>query len=170
MRGLFFGLLDIVVILATLSGGVVVATGGPPTDAAGPYEGTFYGIARGDRNSYALISLDLTHRGDWVEGILTLSEGLYVDGGICGAVNLPAAEQTVEGQTETKTPGHLEASPTLDVGSFDLTVDFESDVSEEGSIITAEAKVDLPWFCGRDPVLAATLYRQLGNSVSTPMP
>jgi hypothetical protein len=160
MRGLFFGLLDIVVILATLSGGVAVAAGSSSTNAAGPYEGMFYGIARGDRNSYALVSLDLTHRGEWVEGSLALNKGLYVDGGICGAVNLPATEQTVEGWTDSKKPGHLVASPTIDVGSFDLTVDFESDVTEDGDIITAEAKVDLPWFCGRDPVLTATLYRQ----------
>jgi hypothetical protein len=68
--------------------------------------------------------------------------------------------QTVEGSTDSKEPGHLEASPTIDVGAFDLTVDFESDVTEEGDIITAEAKVDLPWFCGRDPVLTATLYKE----------
>lgn len=160
MKGLLFGLLDIVVILATLSGGVAAASGGLSTEAAGPYEGRFYGIAHGDRNSYALISLDLTHRADWVEGNLSFNEGLYVDGGICGAVNLPATEQTVEGWTEPKEPGHLEASPTIDVGSFDLTIDFESDVTETGDIITAKAKVDLPWFCGRDPVLTATLYRQ----------
>jgi hypothetical protein len=160
MRGLFFGLLDIVVILATLSGGVAAATGGPSTGAVGPYEGTFYGIAHGDRNTYAPVSLDLTHRGGWVEGSLSLNEGLYVDGGICGAVNLPATEQTVEGWTESEEPGHLEASPTIDVGTFDLTVDFESDVTEMGDIITAEAKVDLPWFCGRDPVLTANLYKR----------
>ena len=160
MKGFLFGLLDIVVILATLSGGVAAASEGVSADAEGPYEGTFYGVARGDRSSYALISLDLTHRGDWVEGTLALNRGLYVDGGFCGAVNLPATEQAVEGWTAAKDPSHLEANPTIDVGGFDLTIDFESDVSDEGDIITAEAKVDLPWFCGRDPGLTATLYRQ----------
>ena len=159
MRGVLFGLLDIVIILATMSGGVAVASGGMSADAVGPYEGTFEGIAYGDRGSYASIALDLDHRGDWVEGSLVLDEGLYVDGGFCGTAYLPATEQVVEGWTDLKKPGHLEASPTIEVGGFDLTIDFESDVLDDGESIVAEAKVDLPWFCGRDPVLTATLHR-----------
>lgn len=160
MRELLFGLLDVIIILATMSGGVAAASGEASAAIVGPYEGTWYGPARGDRNSYALMTLDLTHRGDRVEGSLALNKGLYVDGRICGAVSLPATEQTVEGRTAAKDPGHLEALPSFDVGAFDLTVDFESDVMEDGGTITAEARVDLPWFCGRDPVLTATLYRR----------
>ena len=51
------------------------------------------------------------------------------------------------------------ANPTFDVGGFDLAVDFESNISADDDVITAEAAVDLPWFCGRDPALTATLHR-----------
>jgi hypothetical protein len=85
---------------------------------------------------------------------------LYVSGGWCGAVNIPAVSQNVEGQTTRWNPRHLEVKPTFDAGSIDLTVDFESNISRDGEVITAEAKVDLPWFCGRDPQLKATLHRE----------
>jgi hypothetical protein len=32
-------------------------------------------------------------------------------------------------------------------------------VSSDGEVITARAKIDLPWFCGRDPVITSRLYR-----------
>jgi hypothetical protein len=125
----------------------------------GPYEGTFHGVAYGDRGSSAPLSLELTHRGSQVKGNVYLGEGLHVSAGFCGSVNLPAAAQRIEAQTSFLNPKRLVADPTFDAGGFHLTVDFETNVSADGEVITAKAKVDLPWFCGRDPVLTGTLYR-----------
>ena len=159
MKKLVTGLLTILGILATAGLGVDAAHKAMPTGEVGPYEGTFEGIAYGDRGSRAPLSLDLTHRCDKVEGIVRLGEGLYVNGGWCGAVYVPATTQYIEGQTVLGDPRRLVVSPTFDVGGFDLEVDFDSKVSADGEVMTARAKVDLPWFCGRDPALWATLYR-----------
>jgi hypothetical protein len=161
MARLVVGVLDVLVILAMLAIG---ATAAPSVAAAaekvGPYEGTFRGYAYGDKGSRAPLLLDLTHQGNQVEGKVYLGEGLYVSGGWCGAVSIPAVDQSVEGQTTRWNPRHLGVEPSFDVGGFGLTVDFESNISRDGETITAEAKVDLPWFCGRDPQLKATLSRE----------
>ena len=152
----------VVVVLGLLVAAVASVYATPEVTAVGrpgPYEGTFRGVAYGDGGSSAPLMLDLTHRGNQVQGSLVLDEGLYVDGGFCGAVNLPATKQSVEGQTLSWKPGRLVARPAFDAGVFDLTVDFVSTISTDGTVLTAEAKADLPWFCGRDPVLTATLYR-----------
>lgn len=160
MKRLVAGALDILVILAMLAIGASAAPGAAAAaEQPGPYEGAFRGYAYGDEGSRALLILDLTHRGNEVEGQVYLGEGLYVSGGWCGAVNIPAVAQNVEGQTTRWNPRHLGVKPSFDVGGFELTVDFESNISRDGETITAEAKVDLPWFCGRDPQIKAALDR-----------
>jgi hypothetical protein len=126
----------------------------------GPYEGVFEGFVRGDSDSQAPMGLELTHRGSEVEGTVTLGDGLYVSGGWCGAVQVPAIEQVVSGQTDRGNERRVAVAPTFDAGGFDLTVNFQSTLSPDGETITARAKIDLPWFCGRDPVLTGTLYRE----------
>lgn len=126
----------------------------------GPYEGVFEGFVQGDKGSNAPISLDLTHRGREVAGTVTLGEGLYVSGGWCGAVQVPALAQYVSGQSDRTNARRVTVTPTFDAGGFDLTVRFESLLSTDGETITARAKIDLPWFCGRDPVLSGVLYRE----------
>ena len=145
-------------ILSTMTSGAYAAPE-PSSRVVGPYEGTFEGRAYGDEGSLAPLSLELIHRGREVEGTVVLGEGLYVNGGWCGAVNVPAATEHVQGTTDHWNPKHLQVSPTFDGGGFDLTVDFESSLSTDGERIAAKAKIDLPWFCGRDPVLRAYLYR-----------
>jgi len=56
-------------------------------------------------------------------------------------------------------PKRLVATPAFDAGGFELRVNLESNISADGKTLSAKAKFDLPWFCGRDPVLTATLYR-----------
>ena len=159
MKRLVVGIVSILAILATAGIGVEAAPEVAATANIGPYEGAFHGVAEGDRGSSAPLKLELTHRGSQVAGKVFLGEGLYVDGGFCGTVNVPATAQYISGQTLLRNPKRLVASPTFDLGGFDLTVDFESNVSADGEVIDAEAKVDLPWFCGRDPAFSGTLYR-----------
>jgi hypothetical protein len=161
IKRLVFGILTILGMLATAGIAVVDAASVPEAFAdIGPYEGRFYGTARGDTDSHAPLTLYLTHRGNRVKGIVYLGEGLYVDGGICGEGSVPASIQFVEGQTESRDPRRLVVSPTFDIGGFELSVDFESTLSADGETISAEAKVDLPWFCGGDPSLTGVLHRK----------
>jgi hypothetical protein len=160
VKRLVVGILTVLAILATAGIGAEAAPDAVSSQEIGPYEGRFDGFAYGDRASKAPLTLELTHRGRQVEGRVLLGEGLYVSGGFCGAVDLPATAQYVEGHTLTWDPKRLEVTPTFDLGGFDLSVDFQSEVSADGKVITAKAKVDLPWFCGRDPVLSGILYRE----------
>ena len=126
---------------------------------AGPYEGAFHGVVYGDNGSSAPLTLDLTHRDDLVHGSLALGSGLYVKGGVCGGAYVPSSVQYASGTTEPSDPNRLLASAKVDVNRFNIKVTLASDVSPSGDVIQAKAKLDLPWFCGRDPVLDATLYK-----------
>jgi len=159
MKRLIAVVLEILAILSVGGAGIYAAPVVASTGNVGPYEGTFSGVAIGDADSRAPLALELTHRGRQVEGSLVLDEGLYVDGGWCGEVQLPALTQEIEGQTVWGNPQRLVAHPSFDAGGFKMTIDFESNLSAGGDVIVAEAKVDLPWFCGRDPVLTSVLYR-----------
>lgn len=161
MKRLVTGALDVLAILALLAIGVSAApeTASAAAERVGPYEGAFGGYTYGDEGTRAPLMLDLTHRDGQVAGQVSMGQGLYVDAGICGAVNIPAATVSVSGKTDSRNPKHLEVTPAFDVNGFKLAVDFESDLSSSGQILTAKAKVDLPWFCGRDPQLTAKLYR-----------
>lgn len=125
----------------------------------GPYEGTFHGTVYGDNGSSAPLTLALTHRDDIVSGNMYIGFGLYVKGGVCGGANVPAASQYASGKTVHNNAQRLVAGSKVDVGRFDINVKLQSDVSADGDTIDATAKLDLPWLCGRDPVLNATLYR-----------
>jgi hypothetical protein len=146
-------------MLSLLAFGGSATSAEAAADVVGPYEGVFRGTAYGDSASRAPLELELMHRGNQVTGTVSIGEGLYVDGGLCGAVNVPAIAQPIAGETLLKDARRLEANPVFDLGNFDLKVDFESTVSDSGDAISARVKLDLPWFCGRDPVLTATVHR-----------
>jgi len=162
-------MVGISVVVAILSTSVAWAHAAPGVEkmgAVGPYEGNFSGIAYGEKGSRAPLALELTHQGSQVEGAVSIGEGLYVDAGLCGSFDLPAIDASIEGQTLDGDPRRLEASPTFDAGAFKLTVDFESEVSASGNIIFTRASVELPWFCGKDPVLKGILQRDSSQSRS----
>lgn len=159
MKRLITVILEVLAILSVGGAGIYAAPAVAPTDNGGPYEGAFSGVAYGDGDSSAPLALELTHRGRQVEGSLVLGEELYVSGGWCGAVNVPSFAQEIEGRTAFGNPQRLVASPSFDTGGFKMTIDFESNLSADGDVIMAEAEIDLPWFCGRDPVLTSVLYR-----------
>lgn len=127
--------------------------------SAGPYQGTFSGYAYGDRGSWAPITLELTHVGDEVSGTITLGEGLYVDGGRCGGAHIPTSEQTASGETLRGDPSRLQAGVDLKVNGLQISATLDSQISPDGESLTARAVIDLPWLCGRDPVLHAELIK-----------
>ena len=159
MKKLGLVTLAVLAILSVSVTGVFAAPEMVSTGVVGPYEGTFQGVARTERNSRALLALDLTHRGDRVQGTVYLGKGLHVDAGWCGSVDLPALSAKIAAQTVPGNPRRLLANPTFDASGFELTIDFESNLMGDGDVISAKATVDVPWFCGRDPVLTSTLYR-----------
>jgi hypothetical protein len=155
-------MISIFAAVAILPIAVLAAFAAPeeaPMAHVGPYEGTFHGTVYGDSGSSAPLTLELTHRDDIVSGNMYIGSGLYVKGGVCGGANVPAASQYASGKTVRNNPQRLVASSKVDVGRFDINVKLQSDVLADGDTINATAKLDLPWLCGRDPVLNATLYR-----------
>jgi hypothetical protein len=147
--------------LVALSALLVLAVGAyaAAPEAGGPYAGSFQGYVYGDSGSRAELTLDLTHRGSLVEGDASIGEGLYVNAGLCGDVYVPGGSYTIQGRTEPADPKQLVTNLTFEASGFDVDVDFESKVSTDGSNIIAKAGFDLPWFCGRDPVIRGIVYR-----------
>ena len=165
MKKYLFGTLTALVILFGLTAGSVLAAGEseltppPGISKAGPYEGVFYGMIYGDNNSRALMAMQLTHRDDVVEGKVYIGEGLYVDAGMCGQGEIPSMLQSASSMTLPNDPNALSFQTEVNYSGFDIGVDLNSTVSEDGETLTAEASIDLPWFCGSDPSFSGTLGR-----------
>ncbi len=125
--------------------------------ASGPYDGTFNGTVYAPDGSKAAMSLNLTHEGRDVEGTVFLGDGLHIDAGVCGSVDVPASTVYANGRSSATNPRALTATSSFDVSGIAVTVDLESYVS--GDNLDAEVKIDLPWICGGDPVLTGQLHR-----------
>jgi hypothetical protein len=136
----------------------------PASQKPGPFEGKFTGTVYGDRKSQAAITLELTQRGEDIQGSVVLGEGLYVDGGMCYAGELPATQQSLATKIKSEDPRHLVTQLLFKVSSYTIAVDLESELSADGQELTAVTSIDLPWFCGSDPVLKGELVRENGNS------
>jgi len=147
------------IAIVTLTAAVYAAPNSSGAAEIGPYEGIFYGFVSGDKGSRAPIALRLTHRGDVVKGYVYLGDGLHVDAGICGSVNVPAGSQAAAGRTLPKDASRLLTQSTFKVDRFKVSVEFDSQISDDGKEITADTTIDLPWICGRDPVISGTLTR-----------
>jgi opacity protein-like surface antigen len=131
----------------------------PKTTNSKPFDGTFNGKIYGDKGTSAPISLVLTHKGSEVEGNVFIGEGLYIDGGMCGAGYIPAASQSATGQSSAKNPRHLSANSIFKVSGVNVKLNLNGDLSANGEQLKANATIDLPWFCGGDPVITGTLYK-----------
>ena len=154
MRRKSFVMLMVVALMA-----VAVATVGASSSQSGSYEGVFVGTIYGDAGSSAPITLDLTHRGNDVEGTVEIGSGLYVNGGNCGAGYVPAGMETAVGETGSN-PNRLNADASFKVSGFKVGLDLDGNLSADGETLMAEAKIDLPWLCGRDPVITGELEKQ----------
>jgi hypothetical protein len=149
----------ILAVIAILVGSLTAQAAGIST-TYGPYQGIFSGGVSGDRGSEAPITLDLIQRGEDISGTVSIGEGLYIDGGVCGAVAVPAAEQAVTGKTVKGHPDQLDTKLSFNVSNIKIVVNLASRISADGKNIEAEARIDLPWLCGRDPVIRGELERE----------
>lgn len=137
------------------------AHGTTPAIVPGPYQGTFSGYLYGDNRTRAPMTIELVQLGDEVSGKLTLDEGLLIDAGRCGQVPIPPSSASASGRTIANNPRMLQASTSFEVSGFTITGYMESELSADGKEITALAKIDLPWICGRDPVIKGLAVREL---------
>jgi hypothetical protein len=123
------------------------------------FAGTFEGVLRGDDGSRAPVTLELVQNGRAVSGEIAVGRGLIIDGGNCGLVEVPTTTQTATGATTARAPRLLSAETALKVQGLAITIDLDGELSRNGQTITAEARIDLPWLCGRDPVITGTFDR-----------
>jgi hypothetical protein len=142
------------ILVVTLS---VSAAPSVKKNKPGPFEGTFQGTVYGDNGSKAPITLNLRHRGEDVSGTVSLGSGLYIDGGFCGAGYVPASTQVASGKTLAKKPNELSAASKFKVSGVSVRLLLDGEISPDGEVIEAKAKVDLPWLCGGDPVITGAL-------------
>lgn len=148
----------IITALALLVGTVDAAPRQPAT-SGGPFTGTFEGYLYGDRNSRAPVELVLVQKGSEVTGTIVLDRGLVVNAGNCGVVAVPAGSQTAAGQTSSTNLRQIVAEATIEVSGLNVDIELEGEVSRDGETITVTAEIDLPWLCGRDPVISGTFLK-----------
>jgi hypothetical protein len=159
MKKLLLVALILIVALSVSAATVSAETEKSASLETGPFEGTFNGIIHGDKGSSASVIFDLTQRGNQVQGEVIIGSGLFVSGGVCGTVQVPNSVLFASGQTLSKDPNHLVARSTFDVGSMEIKADVQAELSADGEELETSVKIDLPWFCGGDPVITSTLNR-----------
>ncbi len=137
--------------------GVTVVTTSAAKPNSEPFTGTFTGMIEGDNNTSAPITLKLEQDGNNVIGTAFLGKGLYVDAGNCGGAYIPASTQTTTGTISAKNPDLLASKMKVNVGGFNVTINLAGELDDD--ILDAQAKVDLPWLCGTDPVLTSQLEK-----------
>ena len=164
MKNLISAIILFVAAALMLSSTASAAGISPASQKPGPFEGKFTGIVYGDRRSQAPITIELTQRGEDIQGSVDLGEGLYVDGGMCYAGELPATQQSLATKIKSDDPRRLATQLLFKVSNYQIAVNLESELSPDGQELTAVTSIDLPWFCGGDPVLRGELIRQNENS------
>ena len=156
MKRFLIGIIVLIALTATMSVAAAAAQTAVTTKV-GPYDGIFNGTVYGPDGSEAAMSLDLTHQGNVVEGVVYLGEGLHIDAGMCGAGAIPASSLQASGETSKTNPRLLSTTSTFDVSGIAVDVTLDSEV--QGDTLKATATIDLPWLCVSDPVFTGTLQR-----------
>ena len=158
MKKILPGLLIALIILSVLAVPALARTATVKQDV-GPYEGTFDGYLVGSEDSRAPLKLILRHRDGVVYGWAKIGEGLQVSAGRCGEMRLPDATRFVKGESISGDAHRIAVETQFAVRGFEIDVDLESVLSQDGQMIQADTRIDIPWICGRDVVLQATLER-----------
>lgn len=135
------------------------AVGGAAGNAA-PFNGSFAGTLSTANGSSAPVSLALTQTGNTVSGDISIGDGLTIDGGNCGAQAIPAGGRAVSGQTDPSNPNHIAVSTGYDVQGITIVARLTADLSADGQALNGRIDLDLPFFCGSDPVITGALARQ----------
>ena len=152
----------LIILLAIIAAGTALFVASESTVAQGyrlfgPYEGVFEGTIYASKSETAPLILDLTHRNGVVAGTAELEEPLTVDARFCGSGVIPAGSTFITGFTEPGEDRMLEAEAEFEAPGLALAIELTTTVRDD--VIDAEARVDVPWFCGTDPQLEAFLVR-----------
>ena len=134
------------------------AVGG--SGGSGGFSGAFAGTLTSDDGSTAPVSLNLTQSGTTVAGDITIGEGLTIDGGNCGVQAIPAGSRSVSGQAAPSNPNPVEVGGGYGVRGSPFTANLRGDLSPDGSGLTGQIGLSLPFLCGRNPVITGSLARQ----------
>ena len=143
--------------VASAQAGSALPTTAPTS--GGLFTGTYEGILLGDDGSEAPVTLELTQAGRAVTAEIAVGRGLLVDGGVCGLAAVPAGTQSGAGRVSANAPRHLDATAEVEVEGIAVGLQLSGDLSRNGQTMTTEARIDLPWLCGRDPVISGELSR-----------
>jgi hypothetical protein len=117
----------------------------------GPFEGTFTGTIRGDKDSTATIKMVLTDQDNRVSGQITLGKGLKLGlGGFCVVDNIDLSSISISGQTSPDNPRYVQTSKRVTespvnipgVKSVDINVTIKATLSSDGNTITADVTFD----------------------------
>ena len=160
MKKKLLGVISILILLSTAATTVLAAPKDLKSNVKDPFQATYKGVVHGDKGSQALLTLALSQVNDQISGTVYLGSGLYINAGRCGGGYLPAAVQSAEGEVNKYKPNLIEASTAFKVSGFKVAIDLEGLLSSDGDVLETEAKIDLPWLCGQDPIINGTLYRQ----------
>lgn len=155
----FFLSLILIALMTFFVTSAQAAPARPAATSGGLFTGTFEGVLYGDDGSEAPVTLALTQTGRAVTGELSVGRGLVIDGGNCGRVEVPATSQTATGATTAAAPRELDAKAAFKVQGISVTIDLSSTLSRDGGTIESQAKIDLPWLCGRDPIITGEFAR-----------
>jgi hypothetical protein len=159
MKKAIIGLILTIGAAVALTATASAAGSSGPSKSNRPFDGTFEGTLYGDKGSSAPITLELSQNGRQVEGYVELGSGLYVNGGMCGAGYVPGGAQSAEGTVSRSNPRRLNAEAAFKVSGLKVNIDLAGLISADGQELDAQAKIDLPWLCGSDPVLSGDLTR-----------
>ncbi len=158
MKKWIFGIILALGMISMGGIGSAFAAGTTTAVSTPPFTGTFEGTVYGDFGSSAPLTLELTQRGNVVEGTAVIGEGLEVNaGGVCGTAVVPATSASAEGTTSRRQPRHLTADIPFAVSGMNITARITGDLSTNGEELDVTVKVDTPFLCGRDPIISGTL-------------
>ena len=132
---------------------------GHPSGAGG-FNGVYSGTLNGDNGSTAVGTLTLTQTGNDVSGQLDIGPGLVLDAGSCGAQSVPQLTQAAAGAVDPAAPNRLQTASSIPVAGFTVGIILNAELSADGQTLAARADLDLPFICGRDPVISGTFGRQ----------
>jgi hypothetical protein len=155
MRGIIQLFLSVAACLLTICSAQVAS------NDAGLFQGNFTGMATGDVETSAPLTLNLTQNGSWVAGSVTILPGISINTGglICpGTVAVPSGTMGINGSISNKNPHQLAAKSVLIASGMKITADMLADISKDGNTMKAQINLNMPWPC-RDPTIRADLVR-----------
>lgn len=128
---------------------------------AGLFQGNFTGVASGDGETSAPITLNLTQNGSWVAGSVTILPGISINTGglICpGTVAVPSGTMGINGSVSNRNPRQLIAKSSLTASGMKIAAEMSAEISRDGNTMKVQINLNMPWPC-RDPTIRANLAR-----------